>query len=153
MTIGVITTVVAAVPALTQQPSTRAVVVLSTAHLSGSTINLLDVTPVDRWPVAGGPIPFGYYIWAPEDADEDREIPSDLAKVLQWARAQAFDYVQFDADEDIRDDLPAFDHEDVMTRDQLAAAIQDRDAETITELRRQVDSLTRELKDLKSVSA
>lgn len=135
-------------PAQRQQFTTRNVVVLSTGHLSGATINLLDVTPVDRWPCSGGPIPYGYYIWAPEDADEDREIPADLAQVLLWARRQGFDYVQFDGDEETIDELPAFDHADVMTRDQLAAAIQDRDAETITELRREVEALTRELKAL-----
>lgn len=140
-------------PAQPKQYATRNVVVLSTGHLSGATINLLDVTPLDKWPCAGGPIPYGYYIWAPEDANEDRETPDDLTKVLLWARSKGFDYVQFDADEEMIDDLPTFDHADVWSPAQLAAARADRDGETITELRREREFLMSEIQRLRLASA
>ncbi|MEH0194599.1 hypothetical protein V7S57_02570 [Caulobacter sp. CCNWLY153] len=94
---------------------TRATVVLSTEHLSAATINLLNASPLEAWPVAGGRMMWGYMLWAPEDIDTGAEVPSELAAALAWARASGFDYVLFDADADPLDHLPTFDHAAVVS--------------------------------------
>ena len=90
---------------------TRRVVVLSTAHLSAQTCQMLNATPLEAWPVSGGRIAYGYYIWAPEAGDRELEAAPELQHALNWARNHGFDYVQFDADAYAREDLPTFEHE------------------------------------------
>lgn len=61
---------------MTGTPETRRVCVLSTGHLTAETLNLLNSTPMPEWPVAGGHLPFGFYIYVHDDQDD--EIPADL---------------------------------------------------------------------------
>lgn len=83
--------------------------VLSTAHLTPATCNILTNTPLDAWPVAGGPTGYGFYIYAHDEIPDG--APEDLARCLVFARQQArCEYVQFDADCDHVVDLPLFDH-------------------------------------------
>jgi hypothetical protein len=84
--------------------------VLSTAHLSAATCQLLSETDLTRWPVAGGPTGAGFYIYAHDEFGDD--VPQDLADCLIYTRVRAgCDYVHFDRDVDTYADLPIFDHE------------------------------------------
>lgn len=88
----------------------HATLVLSTAHLTAATCRLLEVTPLDKWPVAGGPTGAGFYIYAHEEFGDD--VPQDLADCLIYARYRArCEYVHFDRDREAVDDLPSHDHE------------------------------------------
>jgi hypothetical protein len=88
---------------------TRKVVVLSTLHLSVATRTLLSTKRLADWPVAGAPLPWGFYIYAHEEPGDD--VPDDLRRVLGFARERGFDYVQFDFDGEPIDALPAFEEE------------------------------------------
>ena len=96
--------------ALAQHLETRRVVVLATEHLSLATCALLKATPLESWPVAGGPIPYGFYIYA-HDAGGCTEAPDDLQAVCTWANKAGFDYVQFDHDADHVEGLTIYDHD------------------------------------------
>ena len=90
---------------------TRKVVILSTLHLTAQTINLLSATPMPEWPVAGGHLPFGFYVYA-HDCDGGETIPTDLWACCTWARLLGFDYIQFEGDADPHPDLTAHEHGD-----------------------------------------
>lgn len=81
-------------------------IVLSTGHLQWSTVQLLEHTPVmsERYPVMGAPIPYGFLVYAHDDLQEN--IPDDLWACCVYARKQECDYIRFDAEEDVCDDLP-----------------------------------------------
>jgi len=81
-------------------------IVLSTGHLDWSTVQLLEHTPIlsERYPVMGAPIPYGFLVYAHDD--DDPGIPRDLWACCVYARKQGCDYIRFDAEEDICDDLP-----------------------------------------------
>jgi hypothetical protein len=86
----------------------RMIVVLSTRHMSLDTIKLLAKTRLKDWPVAGGKIGHGFYVYA-HDEDCEGTIPADLLKVCQWASGQGFDYIQFDEEEEPIEALPTFE--------------------------------------------
>jgi hypothetical protein len=91
----------------------RKILVLSTAHVTAKTAAMLNSTPQPKWPVCGGPYgPWGWFIYAhDENCGEGADaIPDDLFAVLTFARAQGCDNVLFDADADVIDDLPEYDH-------------------------------------------
>lgn len=97
---------VAAPPTL----ETRRVVVLRTENLSLATCTLLDATPLESWPVAGGKLPHGFYIYAHDEGGAD-DAPADLQAVCTWANKAGFDYIQFDHDCDtFAPGLPVYDH-------------------------------------------
>ena len=87
---------------------TRRVCVLSTGHLTGATLNLLNATPMPDWPVAGGQLMYGFYVYAHDEMDEG--APADLSACCTWAHARGFDYIQFDADAALREELPGYEH-------------------------------------------
>lgn len=91
--------------------TTRKVIVISTEHLCSTTIDRLHATPLEKWPVSGGPIAFGFYMHAREYPDAQIDGFPGLFAALAWARRKGFDYVQFDGDEEPNDDLEVFDHE------------------------------------------
>lgn len=92
-------------------PETRRVVVLSTAHLTAETCAMLTATPVADWPVAGGPLPWGFYIYVHDGEGEvdEKATPADLIACFDWARDR-FDYIQFDSDAPARPDIPSHEH-------------------------------------------
>ena len=69
---------------MSRAPETRRVCVLSTAHLMAATINHLNATALPEWPVAGGRLPFGFYIYV-HDAGEN-EHPADLEACFGFIR-------------------------------------------------------------------
>lgn len=89
--------------------ATRRVAVLSTGHVSRQTLEMLDSTPHNQWPVYGGPTPHGWYVSTM--VDDPQGVPAELAFALGWLQAKGFEYVQFDCDADPIKDLPAFNHD------------------------------------------
>lgn len=88
----------------------RRVLVLSTAHLRWETCKRLEEADPDKWPCAGAPIPYGFYIYA-HDEDGDGRIEAfapELWHALEFARLRGADYVQFDCDASPLDALPDF---------------------------------------------
>lgn len=90
----------------------RRVLVLSTGHVSHQTMTMLDNTEPENWPVYGGKIPHGWYIYAHDE--NDGKIPPDLWACCDFARKSGFDYIQFDCDWDQTQfpQLPAYRHDD-----------------------------------------
>jgi hypothetical protein len=84
---------------------------LSTGHLTAATRRLLDTTKMERWPVAGGRMPFGFFIYA-HDEDSEGNIPADLWACIQLAHKHGADYILFDCDAELIEDLPSYDDEE-----------------------------------------
>lgn len=83
---------------MTDHPNVRRFLDLSTGHLTPATRNLLDSTGIDAWPVVGGRMPYGYFIYAhDEDCGED-PMPADLWSACVMARSLGCEYLLFDAD-------------------------------------------------------
>lgn len=87
----------------------RKLAMLCTAHVSKETGDMLTQTPPDKLPVVGGSFHYGWFMYAPEDAHDDRDLPADLAHVLAHVRAAGFDYVMFDCDVEPIAELPVFE--------------------------------------------
>ncbi|CAX24287.1 conserved protein of unknown function [Methylorubrum extorquens DM4] len=93
-------------------PDVRNFVVVSTAHLTEPTARCLDRTPANQWPCLGGP--YGEYGWFVYAHDENSHagpdpIPDDLFGVMTWGRKHGFDYILFDCDGDLIEDLSSHD--------------------------------------------
>lgn len=105
---------------------TRRVLCASTAHLTLATCQMLNETPLERWPVYGAPLPHGFYVHA-SCRDENPQAPADLLAVMAHAHALGFDYVQFDTDAEQLEGLPVYDHEPRPPVDALEAFAKVRD--------------------------
>lgn len=79
-------------------PDILRVLDISTAHIAPETMQMLDTTHYDRWPVTGGPKSYGYFMYAPEA--DDPAIPRDLWACFEFAREHGCTYLCFDADAD-----------------------------------------------------
>lgn len=89
------------------QVTTITVLDISTAHLSPETAQILENTPLNDWPVAGGNTQFGFFLYAHDD--NDGAIPQDLWACMEFARKHHCCYLYFDRDADQYDDLPTYD--------------------------------------------
>ena len=87
-----------------------AVLDLSTAHLKPETVSLLDDTPAHLWPVSGGHIPYGYFMYAHDENMGDPGIPDDLWACIEFARANGCSHLRFDCDADSYEGLPVYEH-------------------------------------------
>lgn len=87
---------------------TRDVCVISTGHLSGLTCTTLDMLDPNLWPVHGGPMPHGFFIYCHDAEQED--IPDDLWACIRWAWAKGFDYILFDSDAETYEGLATYEH-------------------------------------------
>jgi hypothetical protein len=88
-------------------PESRALLALSTAHVSGDTARMLNETHHDGWPVSGGPTSYGWFIYAHDDCYE--EMPYDLVSTFVFARKNGFEYIMFDCDVEPITELPQYD--------------------------------------------
>jgi hypothetical protein len=89
---------------------------VSTAHLRPSTRSWLDAMmahPEENRALGScGKMPHGWFCHAPESLDGYNDVPLDLVRVLEMARARGCEYVLFDADAGpCVLDLPVFDDE------------------------------------------
>lgn len=93
-----------------QQPDVQILRVLdlSTAHIDPKTMDLLDDTRKDAWPVCGSPLPNGYFIYAHDE--DDPEIPRDLWACIEFARANDCSDLRFDCGGPVYEALPAYDY-------------------------------------------
>lgn len=81
---------------------------ISTAHVSRETATMLDGAPaimITAYQKNG----YGWFVWVPPADFERTHTPDDLSKVFAYAREQKCDWVMFDRDAEIIDDLPSFD--------------------------------------------
>ncbi len=88
----------------------RTFIVMSTAHLTEQTARHLDTTSVKDWPCIGGPYgQYGWFVYAHEEncGAGPEPIPDDLFNVMTWARKQGVEYILFDCDAAVLDDLPS----------------------------------------------
>ena len=74
----------------------RALLALSTAHVTGDTARMLNETHHDKWPVLGGPTTYGWFIYVHDDCYD--QMPPDLVATFIFARQNGFDYIMFDCD-------------------------------------------------------
>jgi hypothetical protein len=93
---------------------------LSSGHLTLGTRVWLDEVLHDprhtlSSPVYGGITAYGWFVYAPEDPDED--LPADLVRVLTQARQEGAEYVLLDCDALLRPDLPVL-HPDFQEPDE-----------------------------------
>lgn len=77
----------------------------STVHLSQSSRDYLRERSASGEEMIAG-TPYGWFVWAGEETDE--LAPPDLAGVLDHARSLGAEYVLFDADAVVSEDLPTF---------------------------------------------
>lgn len=99
----------------------RKALVLSTAHVSSATADLLDAAGVSDWPGTGGHYgEYGWFFYCPRKLDEigengkpvvadDESIPDDLKAVMQFALNHGCDNLLLDRDAETTDELPAFE--------------------------------------------
>lgn len=83
-------------------------IVISTAHVPQDVAEMLDNTPVEKWPVSGFKGPYGWIIYA-HDEDVADDIHPALMKVFSWARREGFSWVRFDGDANHVSCLPAWE--------------------------------------------
>ena len=76
---------------------------VSTGHISQGTATWL----ADHKRTAIHATDYGWFIWS--GLFEDITIPDDLRAVLAYARGKGCDYVMFDRDSDVIDELPLWD--------------------------------------------
>ena len=84
----------------------RALLALSTAHVTGDTARMLNEWPHDKWPVSGGSHPYGWFIYAHDDCYHG--MPDDLVAIFIFARKNGFDYIMFDCDVEPITELPSY---------------------------------------------
>lgn len=76
---------------------------ISTGHLSEKTCN---AWMKDQDVVCAIEHDYGWIVWVNEKAEG---LPNDLQFVLRFARNQACDYVKFDCDAAVLEELPVYD--------------------------------------------
>lgn len=78
---------------------------LSTGHLTEKTTRNALAAPTDSWPCSGGPIPYGWFVYA-HDENVGDQIPADLWRCMVFARGLGCEYVKFDCDVEPIPELP-----------------------------------------------
>ncbi len=86
---------------------------ISTAHLAYETRDMLDRTLPEGWPVSGGHIPYGYFIYAHDKNMGDPVIPADLWACIEFARSCGCSHLRFDSDGPNYEDLTDYSEEKV----------------------------------------
>jgi hypothetical protein len=91
-------------------PNIRLMLDLSTAHLPEDVCDNLD----GYENVTAHHCTYGWLLWVPDDPDESCSamrvpVPDVVLTIQRYARAAGCDYVLFDRDGDIDDQLPTWD--------------------------------------------
>lgn len=93
---------------------TYIVAILSTAHVSKETAQLLNSSPCAKWPIHGGPCnETGWFMYCHDEntgetTDQDY-IPDDLFSLMTAVRKRGCDYILFDCDEEPNPDFHVYD--------------------------------------------
>lgn len=83
---------------------------LSTGHLTQATRNLMDSADRPINAVYPHPDGYGWLVYVPlEVREETTEPPADLRACLRWARHLKCDYILFDCDGPLIEELPSYD--------------------------------------------
>lgn len=85
---------------------------MSTRHLSGATIRMLEQTPVANWPIHGSRYSCGFFIFAATDNGGEPPIPDDLWACCEYANKHGCGWMRFDIDHEPYPDLPIESTED-----------------------------------------
>ena len=97
---------------MTETPSyVRRILDISTAHVSGRTAELIRCERLHAFAVIFEKGDYGWLVYVPsEPGNEDHpDFPADLKAVMVFARKLDCDWIMFDRDGVILDELPAFD--------------------------------------------
>ena len=86
------------------------ILTISTAHITEETARLLDLEPKnnDMWLTVYNKSNFGWFMYVHKDLD-DRNIPDDLRKCLEFAKENDCDWLCLDCDADIVDGLDEYE--------------------------------------------
>lgn len=81
--------------------------VLSTAHVTKETADLLDLDEIEGLVVydKGG---YGWFIVVTDYDDDTTNIPDDLEKILAYAKSKGCDWLALDRDGEINNNLPTY---------------------------------------------
>jgi hypothetical protein len=91
-----------------QEPEIKKMWALSTAHLRDSTCNRwLGNAFRSRLPVAYDKGEFGWFVHVPDDHPAD--IPNELIIIFSIARGMGVDWIEFDCDAPVFDELVIYD--------------------------------------------
>ena len=93
---------------------------LSTAHLTRTTMNLLD-SGAHGFLFTVAPYDFGVFVGVPDELDL-ATTPKDLLQVMRYAKMLGCAVIRFDADGDTHDELPAFDWDAVQDEPEATSA-------------------------------
>ncbi len=88
----------------------RRILDISTAHVTAETARMLEDGEAGPTTLQH-PRGFGFLVYVPSDPDEplDENIPDDLKTVMLHAREYNCDWIMFDRDGMVINDLPEFD--------------------------------------------
>lgn len=89
-----------------------AVPVISTAHISVATEQMLEQLGDNHPYVHVAPYEFGWFISVLEEFDDlerNAKMPRDFVGLQRWARAQGYDWLRLDGSGDTIDGLPMFE--------------------------------------------
>lgn len=90
---------------MTKRPDIRKMLMLSTGHVTWETSKLLD-DPQNPWVMTSQWGTYGWFVYAHDDNLD--EMPGELAHIMRYARVHGCEYILFDCDADVIDDLPVF---------------------------------------------
>jgi len=110
---AVMEAVEAACPSVGTCSWVMAVPVISADHISVETEQMLERVGDNHAYLHVATYEFGWFVTVPSerlevDADDD-EMPPDLLGLIDWARAQGYDWIRIDASGDTIDGLPTFE--------------------------------------------
>ena len=88
---------------------TRTMPVISSAHLSPTTLDYMGSRHHSKWPMGGGVFDYGFLLYAHEEAPEN--TPADLLPIYEWAVSHGWTYILIDRDADTVADLPQYNHD------------------------------------------
>lgn len=90
----------------------RNFLILSTSHIKQETAEELDCAEYysgNSSVLAGGPFSeYGWFMYA-QDCNPDGKVPSELMDVFAYANAHDCDYVLFDRDAEVIEELPTWE--------------------------------------------
>lgn len=79
---------------------------VSTAHLSAKTRRVLEFSPIEQLPFAGGPTDCGWFAYCWDENDDG--TPDDIFAAMTFARSHGCEFIRFDRDGPVVDGLPVY---------------------------------------------
>ena len=87
----------------------QTVLVLSTNHLPEEVMGMLGKESVLLQNHLIAPYVYGAFVWVPDASERATSLPEELARVMTYAGERGCQWVRFDSDGPLEDDLPAWE--------------------------------------------